>query len=540
MQVRFHYNAAIVSLNDITMGDGAGSPWDGAQEVYFNDDAGDVTWAIVLPGMGNCTMEDSVIGTLHLTGIAEGTTQVALRPDDPPEVSQFAACLSDEGYLITGFPLEQPIMVDDTDPDVVITSITPDPTSPGMVYITVMASDAHSPLDGEPDVTVTLNGGTAEPATFVGSTPPTYNYTFEVEVGDPSGTATVEASVSDAAGNTASTSAPFVVSGCTVDAECDDGLFCNGTETCEVGVCTSGGEPCTDPCEQCDEETDSCLWCLFDLDQSGVIGGGDFGLFSGCFGHCYLPADGDYDVCRPTNFDQVIDGGSGEYCVGGGDFGVFSGCFALTCGECSTCFGPGSGGGGRSVDDGWASVALVPVRTPTPVDVATTLPASADSVRVGQTFHLEIWASGSRTRNGAEDGLAAVYVDVHYPASHLVVEEIIPSESFGLFAHGGIRRSLDVFDRRPVLLESVGGCAPLGEARLGTSSSWAKVATLKMVVRRPGTVAVETAPSHGAYGISIVNRFGDLDAAQVEFNSAELRLRGAVPRIERRSPKTAK
>ena len=44
------------------------------------------------------------------------------------------------------------------------------------------------------------------------------------------------------------------------------------------------------------------------------------------------------------NFDQVMDEESGEYCVGGGDFGVFSGCFALTCGECDNCFGAGSGG----------------------------------------------------------------------------------------------------------------------------------------------------------------------------------------------------
>ena len=137
---------------------------------------------------------------------------------------------------------------------------------------------------------------------------------------------------------------------CASDADCDDGLFCNGQETCQAGVCISGENPCPAADGGCDEETDSCQSCVFDLDQTGVIGGGDFGLFSGCFGRCYQPLDPEYETCLPMNFDGVIDEGSGEYCVGGGDFGVFSGCFAKTCEQCDTCFGSGSGGGERSID----------------------------------------------------------------------------------------------------------------------------------------------------------------------------------------------
>jgi|GEM_PF-3379726 len=44
--------------------------------------------------------------------------------------------------------------------------------------------------------------------------------------------------------------------------ECDDGLFCNGTESCVNGVCQPGESPCDDeiPCtiDSCDEGTDTC------------------------------------------------------------------------------------------------------------------------------------------------------------------------------------------------------------------------------------------------------------------------------------------
>jgi len=45
--------------------------------------------------------------------------------------------------------------------------------------------------------------------------------------------------------------------GCTSDAECDDGLFCTGTESCSGGACQSSGDPCA-PGTVCNEATDSC------------------------------------------------------------------------------------------------------------------------------------------------------------------------------------------------------------------------------------------------------------------------------------------
>ena len=63
-----------------------------------------------------------------------------------------------------------------------------------------------------------------------------------------------------------STTTTIITSVCTSDEECDDGLYCNGYETCDddSGICLSGSDPCPDDelfCngeESCDEEIDAC------------------------------------------------------------------------------------------------------------------------------------------------------------------------------------------------------------------------------------------------------------------------------------------
>lgn len=44
--------------------------------------------------------------------------------------------------------------------------------------------------------------------------------------------------------------------GCSTDADCDDGLFCNGQEVCDSGGCVSLGPPCD--ADICDENADQC------------------------------------------------------------------------------------------------------------------------------------------------------------------------------------------------------------------------------------------------------------------------------------------
>lgn len=56
----------------------------------------------------------------------------------------------------------------------------------------------------------------------------------------------------------------FAAVGCTDDAECDDGLFCNGSEICGTGTCLPGTPPdCDDgvacTVDTCDEVNDACV-----------------------------------------------------------------------------------------------------------------------------------------------------------------------------------------------------------------------------------------------------------------------------------------
>jgi endoglucanase len=44
---------------------------------------------------------------------------------------------------------------------------------------------------------------------------------------------------------------------CSIDADCDDGAFCNGAETCVAGSCVNGNDPC--PGTGCDELIDQCI-----------------------------------------------------------------------------------------------------------------------------------------------------------------------------------------------------------------------------------------------------------------------------------------
>ncbi len=87
------------------------------------------------------------------------------------------------------------------------------------------------------------------------------------EVGDAPADSSIERV--DLAGNWQIQSSPSpnvtpLAGGCSVDADCDDGLFCNGAEVCNAGVCEAGTAPACDDglfcngVETCNEATDSC------------------------------------------------------------------------------------------------------------------------------------------------------------------------------------------------------------------------------------------------------------------------------------------
>lgn len=53
---------------------------------------------------------------------------------------------------------------------------------------------------------------------------------------------------------------------CFSDGDCDDGIFCNGKETCDDGSCDAPDESPCEAGELCDEDGDACVECLSDAD----------------------------------------------------------------------------------------------------------------------------------------------------------------------------------------------------------------------------------------------------------------------------------
>ena len=93
---------------------------------------------------------------------------------------------------------------------------------------------------------------------------------------------------------------------CNVDADCDDGAFCNGAETCNAGSCQAGSDPC--PGQSCDESGDICVVggaCSHNADFSAGAGG-----WTGDTGSC---STGDFIVGTPDSTAwQVGSGNPGQ------------------------------------------------------------------------------------------------------------------------------------------------------------------------------------------------------------------------------------
>jgi len=132
---------------------------------------------------------------------------------------------------------------------------------------------------------------------------------------------------------------------CTSDADCDDGVFCNGRERCAEGVCQPGDSPCV---VLCDEELDEC-------DASCAMGGdgdGDGHANVGCGGDDCDDSDpnrfpGNTELCD----DDAHDEDCNDSTVGGrdtdGDGYVDALCCNLSLSGSLTC--------GSDCDDGTAS-----------------------------------------------------------------------------------------------------------------------------------------------------------------------------------------
>ena len=138
-----------------------------------------------------------------------------------------------------------------------------------------------------------------------------------------------------------SVSGNFCFLSCTTDQDCNDGLFCNGEETCDVGSgnCQDGTYPCqTPPNYSCEEETNQCLPGLAPV----FLAVGD--------GLGVPDSSGNLVEVSLQNFNDKVKGVSMEICDGGN---------YLSCTGCeATARTPGFSCSTNELDDGCVRVLL--------------------------------------------------------------------------------------------------------------------------------------------------------------------------------------
>ncbi len=132
------------------------------------------------------------------------------------------------------------------------------------------------------------------------------------EVGDASPGSSIErvdlAGSWQIQGSPTPNSTPLASTGCVVDADCDDGLYCNGAETCNAGTCEAGITPSCDDglwcngVETCNESTDSC--------DSGTAPTCDDGLFCNGTEICNESTDSCDSGMAPTCDDGLFCNGT--------------------------------------------------------------------------------------------------------------------------------------------------------------------------------------------------------------------------------------
>ncbi len=137
---------------------------------------------------------------------------------------------------------------------------------------------------------------------------------------------------------------------CVTNGDCDDSIFCNGSEICNVGICESGSDPC-EPEETCNEVDDICEapWCVTngDCDDSNVCNGSETCNAWTCESWVTLDCDDSVactidtcdtqDGCQHTTDDSECD--NGLFCDGAETCDITNGCEVGTdpCGVNETC-----------------------------------------------------------------------------------------------------------------------------------------------------------------------------------------------------------
>lgn len=159
VQALFSYDPGLLSLNSAMTGNGQGSPWDAGTIVQNSDNNGDVTFAVILNGMGS--QADATVATFSFSTIAMGTADLAFRVAPMPFNTKLTTSLNatiiptkvDSGPTIVGLASKGDVNGDGMRDGNDVQLFTDTLLSPGAASAEVLCA---SDLDG--DALVTTGG----------------------------------------------------------------------------------------------------------------------------------------------------------------------------------------------------------------------------------------------------------------------------------------------------------------------------------------------------------------------------------------------
>jgi hypothetical protein len=257
VQALVRYDPAILTLTDAVPTDlGLTPPDEGWVEVIEGDTAGDVIYTVVLNG-GSTSLAHAV-ATFTFAVVGEGTTSVLFRPDSPPFFTKLTAAGDNSTILPT--KMNTAAITSSCDDGLFCNGLETfdgvacqpgvDPCEDGVGCTDDSCNDAtdtctNAPNDANCDDTLFCNGAETCDA-LLDCQPGTFPCDDSVACTDDS--------------------CDDLADSCTHlpnDANCDNGLYCDGAETCDALLdCQPGFDPCDDgidcTVDSCDEPTTSC------------------------------------------------------------------------------------------------------------------------------------------------------------------------------------------------------------------------------------------------------------------------------------------
>ncbi len=267
----------------------------------------------------------------------------------------------------------------------------------------------------------------------------------------------------------------------TNDSACDDGQFCNGVETCSDQLgCLPGVTPCDDgvdcTVDACNELNNSCVPVPFD-DQC------DDGLFCNGTETCHplfgcetgtLPCDDGID-CSLDACNEVTGECSRIFsdllCDDGDDLNGIETCHPqLGC-------QPG-------MPQPIARIIPIVRQAASGLDLSINAPpVGTDQIQQGSTFVVELWAQQVIDPTNVQmSGLCCMFADLTFNGNVVTCNSVNPSADFGAFDTGTCGSNV---------VDELGGCT--FNPPLGVTPQWARIATVNLTANTESFGNVVTA-----------------------------------------------